>query len=132
MKTLPMFLHSFSGPHYDDEKHILFDGSTYYGLEASEMNYPESDKIGDFQLEILNSKNVSYNDHTVFCQADWCNGLCRAPQSKMNRFRTTKNDFKILKNKNVVTKGKHGLEISKPIQATFNLMIKIIILIFPV
>lgn len=68
-------------------KNLIEDGFNFYHVDASELNFPETDKIGDFQMQIGNHKNVTFNMDSVKCIREFCNATCEAPQSKLRRFR---------------------------------------------
>lgn len=86
-----------------------------------ETNSPESDKIGDYQIEIKSNATAIYNVNYIKCQADYCSASCIGPESKLKRFRKTKNPTNELKSFEI--KNQHIVEEKRKIVATFNILI---------
>ncbi len=64
---------------------ILIDGNAYKTTVAG-MNMPESDIIGDLQLDLKNNSHP-YNKHFVDCRSESCHVQCEYPKSKLIRMK---------------------------------------------
>lgn len=85
------------------------------------MNFPQHEKIGDYQIEIDNKKNSNFNVHQIKCQMDFCVTTCATPEPSLRRFRQTKIPKKELQVFMDIS-GKI-VEEKRTISAGFNMMI---------
>lgn len=121
INNLPIFVNSFMGEDYFPNKNIIEDNMNFFHVDGSELNFPESDKIGDYQIEIKSNLTAIYNVNYIKCQADYCEASCTGPESKLKRFRKSKNPLKEIRSFEI--KSEHIVEEKRRIVATFNIMI---------
>lgn len=121
INNLPMFVNSFMGEDYFPAKNVMEENMNFFHVEGSELNFPEADKIGDYQIEINRNATAIYNVNYINCQADYCDASCTGPESKLRRFRNTKNPMKEIRSFEI--KSEHIVEEKRRIVATFNVMI---------
>lgn len=81
--------------------------------DASDLNMPETDKIGDYQLD--------YYNNTARCQVNSCRVKCTYPEPKVNRFlknleKYTMKDVKLID-------GRLTAETSTSVKALVNILI---------
>lgn len=72
INNLPIFLNSFMGEEYYQHKNLIEDNMSFFHVDGSELNFPEADKIGDYQIQIESNKTAIYNVYYIKCQADYC------------------------------------------------------------
>nr|UQS95379.1 MAG: glycoprotein [Niukluk phantom virus] len=72
-----------------DDFGIIVD-NTFYSVQASPINMPMTDIIGDYQIDIKNTTST-YNVQNVDCRMNECNILCSIPEPKLGRFLTSLN-----------------------------------------
>ncbi|XP_031624480.1 uncharacterized protein LOC116341510 [Contarinia nasturtii] len=120
--NLPILLEYISGTDYHQPKNVIKDDNIYYLVEASELNFPETDKIGDYQIQIEGgNRSHFYNHNEIRCQADNCRSSCQTPEPKLRRFRNSKKP-----NDNLFGfeyKDKHYIETKHKIRANLKIMI---------
>lgn len=121
--TMSMVLHSFMGDMKPLSKYVLQDGMYFYEVEASQMNFPETSMIGDYQFSIEGSNDSAFNEYTVKCETDWYNLFCQSPPSALHRFRKMDKEYLKLDPNYVEANGEDSVEVMKPTKAHFNLLI---------
>lgn len=109
------------GAFYYPHKNLFEDNLSFYHVDGSEINFPETDKIEDFQIELTGNKTAIYNVNDVKCQVDYCAGSCNVPEPKLRRFRKSKNPLNEISSFEI--KNKHIVVEKQKISATFNLII---------
>ncbi|AJG39291.1 glycoprotein precursor [Wuchang Cockroach Virus 1] len=121
-KGIPMFLTNFESERKHVETHLISIDGVYWETTASELNMPETDKVGDFQVS-LDKKTQTYNSHMVKCDTKICMAKCTAPEPKFDRFRMT---LKNRPNKRTlfrVTNHGDSVMLKTPIVGTGTLMV---------
>lgn len=89
INSLPILISSVDAPKHEVAKNIIRDGSMYYPVEASELNFPERDKVGDYQIQIIGNKTEIYNVDAVEVDVSFCNVAVSYPKPKIRRFRNS-------------------------------------------
>lgn len=103
-------------------KHLIEDNMNFFHIDGSELNFPNVDKIGDYQITIDRNKNTTYNVKHVRCEANFCNKFCSAPEPALKRFRGLKNQMEKLQFYEIKRNG-HVIEEKSMIFATLFLKI---------
>lgn len=122
INSLPIFLNSFMGEDYYSHKNVIEDNMGFFHVDGSKLNFPEADKIGDYQIQINSNQTAIYNVNYIKCQADYCEASCTGPESKLKRFRKSQNPLNELRFFEI--KNKHIVEEKRKIVATFNVLIE--------
>lgn len=122
-EKMPVIINSFISESVIINNHLLIDHeNNVYNVRASEENMPESDIIGDLQIELFGNKTI-FNKDLVSCRVEECGLKCSAPQSKLERFLSSKtkkqydvtDGFKYIDNLNSI--------VSSEVKSTMNLII---------
>ncbi|AJG39296.1 glycoprotein precursor [Wuhan mosquito virus 1] len=85
MDGIPIYITSISSETDNVPNGILEYLGTGYAVKASQMNMPETDIIGDYQIS-LDKETYAFNMHNVKCETESCRAFCNAPEPKMTRF----------------------------------------------
>uniref|UniRef100_A0AAT9J9T1 Glycoprotein n=1 Tax=Blattella germanica phasmavirus 1 TaxID=3133448 RepID=A0AAT9J9T1_9VIRU len=121
-KGIPMFLTNFESEKNHVETHLISIDGVFWETPASELNMPETDKLGDFQVS-LDRKTQTYNSHMVKCDSSNCKAKCTTPEPKFDRFTKT---LKNRPNKRTlfrVTNHGNSVMLRTPIIGTGTLMV---------
>lgn len=65
INSLPIFLNSFMAPEYFPHKNVIEDNMSFFHIDASELDFPETDKIGDYQIELQSNNTAIYNVNDI-------------------------------------------------------------------
>lgn len=82
---IPILVNGFSSQEDVYEKFYIKASGSFYNIDASNQNMPETDKVGDLQIA-TDGKSILYNSHNVRCYAQSCRAICITPEPKMDRF----------------------------------------------
>lgn len=116
-KTIPITIDGSMRATYRYANNLIEDTTGIYEVEANELNFPQSDKIGDYQIQIEDGKSAMYNINNVRCQADFCGGRCIAPEPALRRFRNTtkpkynEREYIIVNDMDITIKAKHDVYV---------------------
>lgn len=66
-----------------DNYYLQVDGE-YYNTDASMINMPETDKVGDVQID-LHKTTMTYNEDNVVCTTNSCKTLCTTGEPRVRR-----------------------------------------------
>lgn len=121
IKKLPIFITSIIDQDCYISKNLIQDNLKFFQIEAAELNFPSTDLVGDYQIDIRGNGTPTYKASDVTCQADYCNPTCDTPPSTLKRFRSTKQAKNDLTSNAIINK--REVHIKKRTQASFNMMI---------
>nr|QOI91410.1 GP [Aedes phasmavirus]QOI91416.1 GP [Aedes phasmavirus]QOI91419.1 GP [Aedes phasmavirus]QOI91422.1 GP [Aedes phasmavirus] len=82
--NMPVIVTSLSHQLNMYENHIIRIEDRFYNVDASHINMPETDKIGDLQVSTDKTEMI-YNTHNVLCQVNSCRVACTIPSPKLSR-----------------------------------------------
>lgn len=113
--SIPLYITSFTSEvYYRDNGGVIIDDK-FYETTVSDYNMPESDIIGDIQIN-RNTKEISYNKGTVQCTVSACKVNCIHPMPKVQRVLSMIDDYKhhrytYINDKNIIEfkRNVHGL-----------------------
>lgn len=85
ISKMPLMITSFMSEDIKTDKFIISNGVDFYNVHSSDRNLPQTDIIGDYQIELF-SNNSIYNVNDVSCIVEECRTMCRMPESKLTKF----------------------------------------------
>nr|WPR17621.1 MAG: glycoprotein [Beetle phasma-like virus] len=92
-KKVPIIINSLESEELIIPNGLIIVDSTSLSIDVSDVNMPETDKIGDYQLA-LRGTTQTFNSHNVQCQINSCEAICVAPQSKIQRIKKMASNLK--------------------------------------
>lgn len=84
VKEIPIYVTNFAATTYHDNNFVIDLDGVLFPTEASELNMPETDKLGDYQLD-LKKNTDTFNGHVIKCDQRNCKGNCFHPEPKIRR-----------------------------------------------
>ncbi|QGA87321.1 glycoprotein [Flen virus] len=84
VNNMPIIITSVSSQINMYENHIIRIGDSFINVDASHINMPETDKVGDIQIS-TDQKTITYNENAIICQTNSCKPTCTYPSPKINR-----------------------------------------------
>nr|WCJ14326.1 MAG: glycoprotein [Aedes japonicus bunyavirus 2] len=66
------------------DNYYLFADGSFYNTDASMINMPETDKIGDAQVDLHKTKMI-YNENAITCTTHSCKTLCTTGEPRIRR-----------------------------------------------
>nr|UYE93725.1 MAG: glycoprotein [Orthophasmavirus culicis] len=83
---VPLLLTGFSSQHDMIEAYYIHVNGNNYNIDASPINMPSRDNVGDIQFDIYNG-SVSFNSDDVQCDAESCRAMCKVHEPRFDRVR---------------------------------------------
>lgn len=118
--SLPVVATSFNSERQPMARYFIQYGGKFYNIEASGINMPVSNLVGDFQISLDNG-SLSYNTETVTCSSAFCLTLCRIPEPRIKRFIRHVDNYE--EYNGLLVGDKHNALIEQPVYSSIRLLV---------
>lgn len=90
---IPIYVTNYMSEEHHPKRNMIIYKNKPVLLDASAINMPENDKIGDYQIDLLN-KSRSFNINSVNCHVESCKVTCLTPIPKVRKMPKIEKNYK--------------------------------------
>lgn len=87
VENMPVYINNYDFEKVSTRDNLIEYSGSYYDIDASSGNMPQSNMIGDLQIELNNDNKIIFHTDYIPCGITGCLVTCKAPQPALERFK---------------------------------------------